>query len=52
MMRYVLEDEKTLAEPACELESMGLRNASGTVDRFLYLGWLKSSKDQKKRAKV
>jgi putative transposase len=36
MLRDALEDEKTLAELAGELESMGLRNASGTVDRFLY----------------
>jgi transposase-like protein len=36
MLRAALEDEKTLAELAGELESMGLRNASGTVDRFLY----------------
>jgi putative transposase len=36
MLRGALEDEKTLAELAVELESMGLRNASNTVDRFLY----------------
>ena len=36
MLRDALEDEKTLAELAVELESMGLRNASNTVDRFLY----------------
>ena len=36
MLRVALEDENTLAELAGELESMGLRNASGTVDRFLY----------------
>jgi len=36
MLRDALEDEKTLAGLAEELVSMGLRNASGTVDRFLY----------------
>jgi putative transposase len=36
MLRDALEDEKTLAGLAEELGSMGLRKASGTVDRFLY----------------
>lgn len=36
MLRDALKDEKTLAELAGELESMGLRNTSGTVGRFLY----------------